>query len=54
MNLIYLISYTNCNEQYVGSAIDFKKRLRIDKSDINTKKDRCGVAPHFTNNCLDP
>ena len=24
MNVIYLISCTNCNEQYVGSAIDFK------------------------------
>ena len=39
MNVIYLISCTNCNEQYVGSAIDFKKRFRIHKSDINTKKD---------------
>ena len=54
MNVIYLISCTNCNEQYVGSAIDFKKRFRIHKSDINTKKDRCGVARHFTNKCRDP
>ena len=23
VNVIYLISYTNCNEQYIGSAIDF-------------------------------
>ena len=44
MNVIYLISCTNYNEQYVGSAIDFKKRSSIHKSDINTKKDRCGVA----------
>ena len=49
MNVIYLISCTNCNEQYVGSAVDFKKRFRIHKSDINTKNDRCGVACHFTN-----
>ena len=54
MNVIYLISCTNCNEQYVGSAIDFKKGFRIHKSDVNTKKDRCGVAHHFTNKCLDP
>ena len=25
---MYLISCTNCKEQYVGSAIDFKKRLK--------------------------
>ena len=55
MNVIYLISCTNCKEQYVGSAIDFKKRFRIYKSDINTTKDRCGVvARHFTNKCQDP
>ena len=55
MNVIYLISCTNCKEQYVGSAIDFKKRFRIHKSDINTKKDRRGVfARHFTNKCQDP
>ena len=53
MNVIYLISCTNCNEQYVGSAIDFKKRSSIHKSDINTKKDRCGVARHFTNKYRD-
>ena len=51
MNVIHLISCTNCNEQYVGSAIDFKKRFRIHKSDINTKKDRWGVARHFNNKC---
>ena len=54
MNVIYLISCTNCNEQYAGSAIDFKKRFRIHRSDINTKKDRCGVARHFNNKCREP
>ena len=54
MNVINLISCTHCNEQYVGSAVDFKKRFRIHESDINTKKDRCGVALHFTNKCQDP
>ena len=32
MNVIYLISCTNCNEDYVGSAIDLKKNFQ------NTKK----------------
>ena len=54
LNVINLISCTNCNKQYVGSAIDFKKRFRIHKSDINTKKDRCGVARHFNNKCQHP
>ena len=54
MNVIYLISYTNCNEQYVGSDIDSKKRFRIHKKDITTKKDRCGAARYFTNKCRDP
>ena len=40
-----------CLEQYVGSAIKFKSRFRIHKSDIKTKKDRCGTARHFNNKC---
>ena len=54
MNVIYLISCTNCNEQHVGSAVDFKRRFRIHKSDINSKTDRCEVACHYTNKCWDP
>ena len=54
VNAICLISCTNCNEQYVDSAIDFKKRFKIYKSDTNTNKDRCGAACHFTNKCQDP
>ena len=38
----------------MGSAIDFKKRFRIHESDINTKKDRCGVARNFNNKCRHP
>lgn len=53
-NVIYLISCTNCNEQYVGSPVDFKKRFRMRKSGIYTKKDRRGVPHHCTNNCRDP
>ena len=29
MNVIYLIISTNCDEQHVGSATDFKERFRI-------------------------
>ena len=36
---------------HVGSAIKFKTRFRIHKSDIKTKKERCGSARHFNNNC---
>ena len=53
MNVIYLISCTNCNEQYLGSATEFKKHFRIHKSDINTNKDRCWVACQFINECRD-
>ena len=38
-------------EQYVGSAIKFKSRFRIHKSNIKTKKDCCGTARHFNNKC---
>ena len=40
-----------CLEQYVASAIKFKSRFRIHKSDIKTRKDRCGTARHFNNKC---
>ena len=52
-NVIYLISCKNCEDQYIGSAIDFKARFRIHKSDIKTKKDRCGTARHFNSKCSD-
>ena len=29
----------------------YKSRFRIQKSDIKTKKDRCGTARHFNNKC---
>ena len=41
-NVVYLISRSNCDDQYVESDLDFKSRFRIQKSDIKTKKDRCG------------
>ena len=42
---------SNCREQYVRSAINFKQRFRIHKSDTKTNKDRCGTARHFYNKC---
>ena len=37
IKVTYLISCTNFNEHYVGSAIDLKKHFRIHKSDIPTQ-----------------
>ena len=31
-NVVYLISYFTCYDQYVGSALDFKRRFRIHKN----------------------
>ena len=53
-NIIYLITCYNCREQYIGSAINFKQRFRIHKSDIKTNKDRCGTARRFYNKCCSP
>ena len=39
-NLIY-------KELNIGSAVTFKERLHIHKSDINTGKKRCGEAKYF-------
>ena len=53
-NFIYLITCSNCREQYVGSAINFKQRFIIHKFDIKTNKDRCGIASHFNSKCCSP
>ena len=37
-NVIYLITCSNCKEKHIGWAILFKKRFRINKSDIKTDK----------------
>ena len=50
-NVIYLISCLNCYDQYAGSALDFKSKFRIYKSNIKTNKDRCGTARHFSTKC---
>ena len=51
-NVIYLISCKNCEDQYIGSAIDFKGRFRIHKSDIKSNKDRYGTASILIVNAL--
>ena len=53
-NVIYFITYSNCREQNVGSAISFKQRCRIHKSDSKTNKDCCGTVRHFNNKCCSP
>ena len=52
-NVVYLISCSNCHDQFIGSALDFKSRFRIHKSDIKNKRDRCGTARHFSTKCTD-
>ena len=53
INVIYLITCSKCFEHYVGSAVKFKTRFCIHKSDIKTKKERCGSARHFNSKCYD-
>ena len=38
INVIYLIACSKCLEQYEDSAVKFKNRFQIHKSDIKTKK----------------
>ena len=48
-----MISYSNSDDQYEGSALDFKSRFRIHRSDIKTKKDKGGIARNFSTKCTD-
>ena len=50
-NIIYLVTYMKCLEQYLGSAKKFKSRFRIHTSDVKTKNDRCSTARDFNNKC---
>ena len=47
VNVVYLITGSKCLERYVDSAVKFKTRFRIRKSDIKGKKEICGNARHF-------
>ena len=52
INVAYLIKSSECLEQYLGSAVKFKITFCIHKSDIKTKKKRCGSARHFYSKCF--
>ena len=51
-NVIYLTICDKCKDEYIGSAVDFKTRYRVHKSDIKTKKKRCVTSRHFNEKCL--
>ena len=51
INLIYLITCSKYLKQHVVSAVKFKTRFRIHKSDIKTKKEICGNARDFSSKC---
>ena len=41
-----------CKDEKIGSAVDFKTHFRVHKSDIKTKKERCGTSRHFNEKYL--
>ena len=51
VNVVYLITRQCCKLQYVGSAVTFKGRFCIHKSDTNTSKKSCGAAKQFLKCC---
>ena len=51
-NAIYLITCDKYKDEYAGSAVDFKPRYRVHKSDIKTKKEPCVTSRHFIEKCL--
>ena len=53
-NVIYLVKFSNCKQQYIVCAPHFKQRFRIHNSDIKTNKELCGTARHFNNVCCHP
>ena len=51
-NVIYLITCDKCKDKYTDSAVDFKPRFKVHKSDIKTKKECCVTSIHFNEKCL--
>ena len=51
INVIYLITWSKCLEQYEDSAGKFKTRFHIHESDIKTKEKRCRSARYFNSKC---
>ena len=52
--IIYSITCMKCLEQYIGSAIKFKSRFKIHKSDIKLKKIAVGIVGTLIINDLIP
>ena len=48
-NVIYLVEYSNCKQQYISSALNFKQRFQTHESDIEINKVSCGTARYFNN-----
>ena len=53
-NVIYLVECSNCKQQYIGPALNFKQRVRSHNSDIKSNKDRSAATRHFNNVCCHP
>ena len=51
IDVINFITCTQCLEQYVRSAVKFKTRFRIHKSDVKTQKERCRSARYINSKC---
>ena len=52
--IIYSITCMKCLEQYIGSAIKFKSRFKIHKSDIKLKMIAVGIVGTLIINDLIP
>ena len=48
---VYIISCKTCGDQYIDSSTDIITRIRIHKSDVKSKGDRCGTVSYFNNIC---
>ena len=44
MHQLTLFTCNKCKDKYIGSAVDFKPRFRVHKSDIKTKSDCYGTT----------
>ena len=53
-NIIYFVECSNCKQQNLRSALNFKQPFGIHKPDIKTNKDRRGTARYFNNVCYQP
>ena len=51
-NVKYLITCDKCKDEYTRSAVDFKPRFMVHKSDIKTKNECCRTSRQFNEKCL--